>query len=70
MDPEMIMESIAQELQEAVQKMGKAKSLEEKKQYSEIVANLSNAFTGFLRIAGGMMDMDEFDDFDDDDVQF
>lgn len=67
MDPEKLMEAIAKELDETLEAMAKAKTLKEKKEYSEIVNNLSQSLGMFLKIAGDMMgmDLDEYDDYDD-----
>lgn len=69
MDPEKLMEALAKELDETLQAMAKAKTLEEKRAYSEIVNNLSQSLGMFLNLASDMMgqDFDDFDDYDDDD---
>ena len=67
MDPEKLMEALSKELDATLEAMAKAKTLKEKREYSEIVNNLSQSLGMFLKIAGDMMglDFDEFDDYDD-----
>ena len=67
MDPEKLMEALSRELDETLQAMAKAKTLEEKKEYSKIVNNLSQSLGMFLKLASDMMglDFDEFEDYDD-----
>ncbi len=67
MDPEKLMEALSKELDETLQAMAKAKTLEEKKEYSIIINNLSQSLGMFLKLASDMigMDFDEFEDYDD-----
>jgi len=67
MDPEKLMEALSKELDETIQAMANAQTLEEKKAYSEIINNLSQSLGIFLRLARDMMglDFDDFDDYDD-----
>jgi len=67
MDPEKLMEALSKELDETLQAMAKAKTLEEKREYSEIVNNLSQSLGMFLKLASDMigLDFDDFDDYDD-----
>lgn len=51
MDPEKLMNDLSKELEVALKALGKAKSLEEKLQYSEIVKNLSESLGVFLGLA-------------------
>ena len=67
MDPEKLMEALSKELDETLQAMAMAKTLEEKREYSEIVNNLSQSLGMFLKLASDMigLDFDDFDDYDD-----
>ncbi|MGA1865441.1 MAG: hypothetical protein ACMUHX_10290 [bacterium] len=58
MDPEKIMDSLFKELTEDLNAMAKAKTLEEKIKYSEIVNNLCESLGVFLNLASDMMEMD------------
>ena len=66
MEPEVIMEKLLKELDNALQVMSKAKSLEERETFSRIVKNLSESLGVFFDLASNMMPWDE-DDFEDDD---
>jgi len=59
MDPEKIMEGISKELSSALSSMAKAKTAEEKLQYSEVVKNLCDSLGVFLDFAGNLMQPDE-----------
>jgi hypothetical protein len=59
MDPEKIMDGISKEIFTALKAMTKAKSLEEKLMYSEIVKNLCDSLGVFL---GLISDMAPYDD--------
>lgn len=61
MDPEKIMEGILKELSTTLSSMGKAKTAEEKLQYSEVVKNLCDSLGVFLDFASGMLPPDEDD---------
>lgn len=67
MDPTKIMEGISKELESTLKAMSKAKTVEEKAAYSQIVKNLSDSLGVFLDLASNLMDygLDEFDDEDD-----
>lgn len=56
MDPEKIMVGLAKELGKTLKDMGKAKNLEERERYSNIVRNLSESLGVFLGLASDMMD--------------
>ena len=65
MDPEKLMDALSEELLETLKAMAGAKTIEEKRQYSEIVKNLSESLGVFLRIASDMMmdyDMDDYEE--------
>ncbi|MBN1383025.1 MAG: hypothetical protein JXA41_15275 [Deltaproteobacteria bacterium] len=69
MDPAKIMENLSKELGSALKTMSKAKTVEEKAAYSQIVKNLSESLGVFLELASNLMDygLDEFDEFDEED---
>lgn len=54
MDPEKLMDDLSKELSAALKALGKAKTLEEKLQYSEIVKNLSESLGVFLGLISDM----------------
>lgn len=56
MDPEKIMTSLSNELAAMLKEMSKAKSIEEKMQYSQIVNNLCDSLGVFLDFASDLMD--------------
>jgi len=62
-DPEKIMTELAKELNVALKSMSKAKTIEDKVTYSEVVKNLCESLGVFLELASNMMpfdfDMDE-----------
>jgi hypothetical protein len=63
MATEEIMESMSTQLTEALKSLAKAKTVEEKLAYSQIVKNLSDAMGIFLNIAAdGMMEDYDFDE--------
>jgi len=62
MDPEQLFNGISQELSKALKDMAKAKTLEERVQYSEIVRNLSDSMSGFLSAMTDLAPLDA-DDF-------
>ena len=68
MNPEKHMEDIAKELQDALKALSKAKTLEEKATYSQIVKNLSESLGVFLNFISNMMDYG-LDDYDEDDEE-
>jgi len=61
MDPEKIMDGLSAELATALKGMAKAKNVEEKLAYSQVVKNLCQSLGVFLNLANEMMDID-FDD--------
>ena len=58
MDPEKIMDGLAKELSAALKSMAKAKTVEEKLAYSQIVKNLCDSLGVFLGLASEMMGFD------------
>lgn len=54
MDPEKLMDDLSKELSAALKALSKAKTLEEKLQYSEIVKNLSESLGVFLSLISDM----------------
>jgi uncharacterized membrane protein YfcA len=66
MIPEHVMHELSDQLSATLKAMAKAKSVEEKKQYSEIVKNLSESLGVFLGI---IRDLAPYD-FDEDDEEF
>ncbi len=65
MDPEKLMDALSEELLETLKAMAGAKTVEEKRQYSEVVKNLSESLGVFLRIVSDMMmdyDMDDYEE--------
>jgi hypothetical protein len=67
MDPEKLINALMAELHDNLTLMAGVKTLEEKKQYSEIVHNLTESIGVFLKLAADMMEMDYDEDYDDDD---
>ena len=72
MNPEAVMECLIDELHITLEKMSKAKKLEDKRQYSEIVKNLSESLGVFFNVANdwlqeGLDEYDEdYDEYDED----
>jgi len=64
MHPEKLMDNIMKELDIALRAMSKAKTVEEKVVYSQIVKNLSESLGVFLDAASNLMGsgLDDFDD--------
>ncbi len=60
-DADKLMEGLTNELADAVQKMNKAKTVEEKLIYSKIIRNLTKSFSVFLDFANQMMEYEEED---------
>jgi hypothetical protein len=59
MESEKIMDGMSTELLGAIKAMAKAKTIEEKVAYSQVVRNLSESMGVFLNLAAdGMMDYD------------
>jgi hypothetical protein len=65
MIPEQLMHELSDQLAATLKAMAKAKSVEEKKQYSEIVKNLSESLGVFLGIIRDLAPYD-FDEDDED----
>ncbi|MBN1663582.1 MAG: hypothetical protein JW943_08280 [Deltaproteobacteria bacterium] len=65
MNPEQIMEGISNQLENAIKDMSKAKTVDDKLAYSEIIENLSSSLGVFLDMASNMMGYD-FDEDDED----
>ena len=61
-DPEKLMEDLNSELHAALKAMSKAKNVEEKLAYSQIVKNLCESLGVFLSLATDMMGPDYDDD--------
>ena len=55
MDPEKIMDGIAAELEATLKAMAKAKTAEEKVEYSKAVKNLTESLGIFLNLATNVM---------------
>ncbi len=67
MGPEKAMEDLSAELDSVLQAMSKAKKLEDKLAYSQIVKNLCESLGVFLSLATDIFGMDlDDDDLDDD----
>ena len=62
LDPEIIMGNLSKELTGAIKAMAKAKTVEEKVAYSQIVKNMSESLGVFLSSANDMMAMEDFDE--------
>ena len=63
MDPEKMMDTMTKELESALKSLAKAKSIEDKVAYSQVVRNLSESLGVFLGLAGNMAgDYDFADD--------
>ena len=58
MDPDKLLEGISNEINSAFKAMAKAKTLEEKLQYSQIIKNLCEALGVFINAASDMMPYD------------
>jgi len=59
MDPEKLMDGLSKELDAALKAMAKAKTVEEKVSYSQIIVNLCESLGVFLELASNMMGYDE-----------
>jgi len=64
METERLMDGLSNEIMTALQSMHKAKTVEEKMAYSQIVKNLCDSLNVFLNLASDMMsyDTDVFDE--------
>ena len=64
METERLMDGLSSEIMTALQSMQKAKTVEEKMAYSQIVKNLCDSLNVFLNLASDMMsyDTDVFDE--------
>jgi hypothetical protein len=65
MDPEQLMNSLSEELENSIEDMRQAQTVEERLRHSEIVRNLSESMGVFLKLISDVMSAD-FDGFDDD----
>jgi hypothetical protein len=54
MDPEKLMDDLSKEIASALKAMAKAKTLEEKVQYSQVVKNLCESLGVFLGLISDM----------------
>ena len=63
MDPDKIMDDLSKELQGSIKAMSKAKTVEEKVAYSQIVKNMSESLGVFLNLASDMMALDFDEDY-------
>jgi len=63
MDPDKIMDNLSKELTGALKAMSKAKTVEEKVAYSQVVKNISESLGVFLNLASDMMPFDLDDDY-------
>jgi RecJ-like exonuclease len=70
MDPEKIMDGLSKELNLALKAMAKAKDVNEKQVYSQIVKNLCESLGVFFNLASEMMSFDSDDDSDKEDIPF
>jgi hypothetical protein len=59
MDPDKIMDGISKELSKTLSSMAKAKTPEDRLQYSEVVKNLCESLGVFLSFASGMIPYDD-----------
>jgi CTP:phosphocholine cytidylyltransferase-like protein len=64
MEPERLMDDISKELSNSLKMLAKAKTVEEKLQYSEVVKNLSESLGVFLNAIADMAPYD-FDDLEE-----
>ena len=65
MNPEKLMDELGVQLVASLKAMSKAKTMEEKVAYSQIVKNLSESMGVFLNLMTDIMDRD-LDEFGDD----
>ena len=68
MDPEKLMTELSNELSATLKAMAKAKTVEEKKQYSEIVKNLSESLGVFLSMLSDLAPYGYDEDDEDDEI--
>jgi hypothetical protein len=64
-NPEKLMDELGVQLEASLKAMSKAKTMEEKVAYSQIVKNLSESMGVFLNLMTDMMDRD-LDEFGED----
>lgn len=63
MEPDQIMNDMSTQLSQALKSLAKAKTVEEKVAYSQIVKNLSDSMGVFLNLAAdGIMEEYDFED--------
>ncbi len=65
MEPEKLMDELSQEISATLKAMSKAKTAEEKIQYSEVVKNLSDSLGVFLGLISDMLMDYDLDDFEE-----
>lgn len=58
MEPDKIMESLFEELGSSLKALSKAKTVEEKVSYSQVIKNLSESLGIFLELANPILDED------------
>ena len=68
MDPEKLMTELSSQLSVTLKAMAKAKTVEEKKQYSEIVKNLSESLGVFLTMLSDLAPYGYDGDDEDDEI--
>jgi hypothetical protein len=62
MEPDKIMDGISRELMAALKDMAKAKNVDEKLKYSQVVKNLCDSLGMFLELASSMMPFEDDDE--------
>ncbi len=65
MDPEKIMDGLAEELTNALKTMSQAKTVEEKVAYSQVIKNLCESLGVFLDAAGNALAYEDYDEDED-----
>ena len=68
MDPEKLMTELSSQLSATLKAMAKAKTVGEKKQYSEIVKNLSESLGVFLTMLSDLAPYGYDEDDEDDEI--
>lgn len=63
-DPETILDPMTDELSHAIAKMRKARSLDDRVKWSQIVYNMSASLCGFLEVVSDYIDPDDPHGFD------
>lgn len=62
MDPDKLIDGISKEMSAALKDMGKAKSVEERLMYSEMIKNLTKSFGVFVGLMNELAYMEEDDE--------